>query len=286
MDEQEREDHQPTPARHLTPHLAAPAGETAHDPAHGPDERRYNRDFPWDEFDSESYWALNFKTLRDDDREIIEVIGDFFDAECAGRTGLHGIDVGPGANLYPALAMLPFCEEIRLHEFAASNVRWLRGEVTGFRAEWDPFWAVLAERPSYRAVADPRARLKEVARPYHDSVFELPSPNLPAATWDIGTMFFGAESMTTDLGEFDRALEGFAQALKPGAPYAVAFMMGSQGYWVGEIFYPAVSIYPEDVHRHLGRLSDALSVKVVGEDATLREGYHGMMIATGRTRGG
>ena len=74
----------------------------------------YNADYPWDEFDPEDYFAHNYASLRDDDREILEIVRSYF-ADQLGDLPMHslrGIDVGTGANLYPALAMLPFCEEI------------------------------------------------------------------------------------------------------------------------------------------------------------------------------
>jgi hypothetical protein len=37
-----------------------------------------NDSFPWDDFDSSYYYDHNYKVLRDDDRQIVEVVRDFF----------------------------------------------------------------------------------------------------------------------------------------------------------------------------------------------------------------
>lgn len=268
-------------------------------------EHIFNEDFPWDEFASEWYHHLNYANLRSDDREILCTVRDFFaDAHAADEPGRgwSGIDVGAGANLYPSLCMLPYCDRIRLHEFSASNVDWLKREIGGgFRASWDPFWEALRERAPYATIADPRGRLRSVADVIQGSVFpsapdgeaagdeNAPTRNvlhgLPPRSWDIGTMFFGAESMTTDLAEFNVAMRTFMHALRPNAPFACAFMMDSKGYRVGDEEFPAVAINVDDVTHCLSGLAYAVELKVTGLEADLRVGYGGMIVAVGRVLG-
>ncbi|CAM5649016.1 hypothetical protein SANTM175S_10556 [Streptomyces antimycoticus] len=65
-------------------------------------------------------------------------------------------------------------------------------------------------------------RFKEaVQEPVAGSLFDLCSG---AERWDLGTMFFVAESITTSLDEFRRGVGCFMSALNPGAPFAAAFM--------------------------------------------------------------
>lgn len=273
----------------------------------GEREHIFNEDFPWDEFASEWYHHLNYAKLRSDDREILCTVRDFFaEAHAADRPGAgwSGIDVGAGANLYPSLCMLPYCDRIRLHEFSASNVDWLKREIGGgYRPSWDPFWDALAEREPYAALTDPRERLRRIAEVRQGSVFPealVPDPNasngtdgptrnvlhgLPTRQWDIGTMFFGAESMTTDRAEFDVAMAQFMHALRPGSPFAAAFMMESKGYRVGDEEFPAVAINVDDVTECLDSLAYTVDIRVTGLEADLRVGYGGMIVATGRVNG-
>jgi hypothetical protein len=54
---------------------------------------------------------------------------------------LRGVDAGSGTNLYPALLMLPWAEQILLTNYSEGNVRWLQGQIaddTGPQA-WRPF---------------------------------------------------------------------------------------------------------------------------------------------------
>ncbi|MDQ7904272.1 SCO2525 family SAM-dependent methyltransferase [Phytohabitans sp. ZYX-F-186] len=243
-----------------------------------------NQDVNWDLFDSSAYWEANYKSLRDDDQQILSIMEDFF-TQLPPESRAKGVDVGPGANLYPALAMLPFCEEIVLWEHSAANVRWLRGELRSFRSTWDPFWRLVTRaRRSWfgeevpEGAIDPRSMLARVAEVRQGSVFDLPE-----AAFDVGTMFFVAESLTEDPKEFELATKRFVASLKPGAPFAAAFMEQSGGYDVGGYRFPAVPITIEDVEKCLQDIVDKPQVQPVASQKPLREGYSGgMILALGR----
>jgi hypothetical protein len=239
-----------------------------------------NADVDWNRFDPDWYGDHNYRRLRDDDCQIIELVRDFF-AGCAPAGG-HGIDVGAGPNLYPAMAMLPFCDRIELRDVSERNVAWLRQALTGYDASWDPFWAVYRDHPAYRTVTDPRTRLAQLCQVRRASLFDLP----PCA-WDLGTMFFVACSISTDRVEFQTSLDCFTAALRPGAPFAVAVMERSVGYDVHGAHYPAVWLEDADLRRALAATAHGVTVhRVVGE-VPLRDGYGGaMLLATGHAGAG
>src|SRR5690606_18943386 len=135
-----------------------------------------NVDCPWDQFDPEWYVDHNYGVLREDDKDILKWMRDFFVEFLGENRHYRGIDLGAGANLYPALAMLPFCDEITLVERGAANRRWLRREISGphgYRGTWDPFWETLAEAEPYARCADPRKALRDRARVQYGDVFQL-----------------------------------------------------------------------------------------------------------------
>lgn len=245
--------------------------------------RVLNREAPWDEFDSSSYFAHNYRELREDDREIVALVRDFFADHFAQHAAgdpapvRAGIDVGSGTNLYPALALLPWCERIRLFERAAPNVTWLARQVDQLGAHWEPFWRVLTDRPAYKAVPDPAAALRGKAVVEHGDLFRL-----PAERWDAGTMFFVAESLSTDRDEFETAVARFVDSLIVGAPFAMAFMENSTGYTVGDHEFPAYAVTKADVAQCLdGRAKVEISrIGIPGKPVRL--GYTGMLVACGQ----
>ncbi|MCE7011028.1 SCO2525 family SAM-dependent methyltransferase [Kibdelosporangium philippinense] len=253
----------------------------------GPRGVGHNADFDWDDFDPDAYYAHNYRQLRDDDRYIIERVRDHFaDAfgdQVPGRP-LRGIDVGTGSNLYPALTMLPFCAELTLFERSQNNVLWLKNqksnEFPSWVDSWCEFWKVLEQRKAYREVGDPPAELAARMEAIQGNVYELKAD----PPYDLGTMFFVAESITEEESEFRSGMDHFLDALRPGAPFAIAFMEHSSGYAVADLQFPATDIDRAKVDDCLkGRVQGKLLIERIGRgDKPVRNGYTGMLIALGR----
>ncbi|MFI5890381.1 SCO2525 family SAM-dependent methyltransferase [Actinoplanes sp. NPDC051513] len=242
-----------------------------------------NDDAPWDRFDSYEYYWHNYGRLRHDDALIIDIVADFF-VHCFDRSQpralAKAIDVGSGTNLYPALAMMPFSSRVTLFERSHTNRQWLIDALVKPQPTWrDEFWSAIAQnRPMYQKIKDPLDVLAGRAWVTKGNVFALQPEQ-----YDLGTMFFVAESITTRDDEFRRATLNFVDSLKPGSPFAAAFMCRSEGYFVGSTFFPACSIDDADVERCLAPVARISQIKRVDSD-DLRDGYSGMIIATGWKR--
>jgi NNMT/PNMT/TEMT family len=250
-----------------------------------------NADAQWNRFSTADYWRRNYHALQAEDREIIRLVSHFFIRAFADRPlARRGIDVGSGTNLYPALLMLPWAEQILLTDFSASNVDWLRRQLDDDSAlwTWGPFWDELQGAEGYNGIGEPRKQLREAcdSMPGCAGVEQRSVFALPRERWDLGTMFFLAESITEDPAEFRAAVARFVGALVPGAPFAAAFMAGSDGYPVADTRFPALPIAAGDVESHLAELgASKLSVELLRTEHRVRPGYEGMIVATGFTRG-
>jgi hypothetical protein len=240
---------------------------------------RSNAAYDWDDFDPEVYVKANYQELHDDDATILDMVGQYFEREASRTRGLQGIDVGAGANLYPTLAMLPYCESVTLFERSSANRNWLHRQRETYDDIWDPYWNILSKRETYQAI-EPRECFRQRITVRYGDILRPPGRE----RWGIGTMFFVAESITPQEREFYAALDNFVGRLKPGAPFAAAFMRESRGYRVAGIDFPAVSITPVDVEHRLEPLVDYLEVLPVVSSKPLREGYKGMILALGRKR--
>ncbi|MQY11114.1 hypothetical protein SRB5_12280 [Streptomyces sp. RB5] len=239
-----------------------------------------NREAPWDDFDSGSYVDHNYAKMWPVDRQIMELIRDFFAANHPSTVPAKGIDIGAGTNLYPAFGMLPWCDEIVLYERSARNVAWLRDEVRDYGSNWDQFWDVFRSAEAYAEVADPRTELPRRAIVTQGDLFEL-----DVTPRGMGTMFFVAESMSTSHQEFEDAVGCFMRVLAPGAPFAAAFMENSRGYEVGSQIFPACKIVQDDVEKALASYvrEGELELHRLGHGADpIRDGYTGMILACGR----
>ena len=235
----------------------------------------------WSDFDADEYWNINYSSVLPEDVEIIQCASKFLIEACGPPSrSKRAVDVGAGANLYPSLLMLPWAEHIVFTEYASPNIHWLAENLTDAPGEWQwqPFWDLIAARACYRAVAQPRPRLAAIHEIRTVSIFDL-----PPRTWDLGSMFFVADGMTTDEAEFEMAVRAFLGALKPGSPFMMAFMEGSSGYDVHGVRFPAVRVTPDSLDALLADLP-VTGTSVLRTDNSIRRvrhGYDAMLFVTG-----
>jgi hypothetical protein len=186
--------------------------------------------------------------------------------------------------------MLPWTEQILLTDLSARNVDWLRRQLADGNTAWtwQAFWDELHKAEGYDGIGAPHKQLWQACfrDPKCPGIEQRSVFGLPAEQWDLGTMFFVAESITEDPAEFRKAVAHFVGALKPGAPFATAFMAGSDGYTVAGTRFPALPVTPDDVKLYFTELGASnLSVELLRTEHRVRPGYERMIVATGFTRG-
>ncbi|MFF4903799.1 SCO2525 family SAM-dependent methyltransferase [Streptomyces sp. NPDC001260] len=242
---------------------------------------QHNADAPWDSFDPIAYVDHNYRDLQAEDAEILNILREHFGGHFRKQSlgPVYGIDVGAGANLYPAFSMMPWADEVTLFEHSPGNVKYLESQIDSYSDGWDPFWDALCEHEAYAAADfDPRERFRKVAKVEQGSIFGL---ERFGGRWSVGTMFFVAESMTADPEEFALGVERFMGALAPGAPFAAAFMEHSRGYPVGEHFFPACDVGETEVRESLEPFAGPFEVQRLKTEPGVRDGYSGMILAHG-----
>ncbi|MGW5771272.1 SCO2525 family SAM-dependent methyltransferase [Streptomyces longwoodensis] len=252
---------------------------------HTAEQPTLNKDVPWDSFDPGAYIGNNYLDMKAVDEEIVSRVRDHFSDRLRGSDRvLAGIDVGAGPNLYPSLAMLPWCKRITLLEWSANNIEYLERQRPSYDAHWEPFWKVLREDRAYRGF-DPKAYFRRAAEPVQGSLFDLCRKD---PQWDVGTMFFVAESITESLEEFRRGVSCFMHVLRPGAPFAAAFMEHSEGYRVGDLEFPAT--YEIDTTEVLTAFQEFAYIdkkdvhRMADVGHLVRHGHTGMILVCGRRK--
>jgi hypothetical protein len=247
-------------------------------------EAQLNAQVDWATLDADVYAGEHYERLRDDDRDIIARTSTFFEEALSGlrATWRRAVDVGTGANLYPAFASLPFARKVELIERSPQSVRWLRRQQDhGFAKNWDAFIDAYGDRPGYRHYFKQHRsreafRRKVVVR--EGSVFDL-----PVARWHMGTMFFTACSLSASRDEFGAAVHGFTRSLKRRAPFVAAFMTNSSGYEVQGRHFPAVPLAIDDIEAAFAGLVAEVTVTPIVSPVPVRDQV-GMALALGITR--
>jgi hypothetical protein len=252
--------------------------------------QRRNSDYPWDAFDTVEYFKHNYETMRGDDSQVLAFVRDYFarvSTSFGDRFDVRGIDVCAGPNLYPTLAMLPFCAEVTMYEYSRSNVAWLQQQKSSqwptWSTSWRDFWDLLCKDSVYANADQPDmpAELSRRVKIVHGNVFDLNGAQ--DRRYDIGTMFFGPESLSPQKAEFRSALDHLLDVLRPDAPFAVAFMEHSKGYPVAETVFPATDVGLDEILQCLnGRTWDLCYEHIDISDAPIRDGYTGMIVTCGR----
>jgi len=236
---------------------------------------------PWSDWDADGYAKVNYATVLPEDGEIIRFAAGFLVRAFSGRPPARGaVDVGAGPNLYPALLMMPWTRHIVFTEYAQTNIDWLIENLADAPGEWawQPFWDLIADLPGYVQVTRPRQRLAAGHEIVRRSIFDL-----PRNTWDLGSMFFVADGISSDEAEFESAVRCFLGALTPGSPFMMAFMEGSAGYDVSGVRFPAVKITRTSLDALLSTLP-VTGVSVLRTDNSVRpvrSGYDAMLLVTG-----
>ncbi|WP_189980017.1 SCO2525 family SAM-dependent methyltransferase [Streptomyces capoamus] len=245
-----------------------------------------NAEARWDSFDPVAYVRKNYRTVLPVDAEIMAIVRAHFSDHFRRLPGLRvrGIDVGAGANLYPSFMMLPWCDEITLLDRARPNLHYLQQQLGTHDHGWDAFWRELCPDDAYATLpGGPWERLREVARVEQGDLRALVDR---PEQWQLGTMFFVAESLSTAAEEFHEGVGCFLRSLEPGAPFAAAFMEHSEGCWVGETFFPACDVSEFDIRGSIEQFAEHLVIYRVGEPGEVRPGYTCMILACGFRRAG
>jgi SAM-dependent methyltransferase len=243
-----------------------------------------NEDFDWSHFDAEAYFQHYYgEPHPDDDQVIRRACAALIHAE-PKRRKLSVVDVGTGPNLFPMMLALPRASHLTAWEISDSNVAWLKSELAAdiMRPQWRHFWNVVVE--SYGSDGglpeDPRPRIRKIARIARGSVYELPERR-----WDAATMFFCAESITGDRGQFGRACASFSRCVRPGGTLVAAFLVGSSSYVVADRPFPILNISETEIHDVFASISREPQTERIGiVQREIRSGYSGMvfMVATAR----
>jgi hypothetical protein len=239
---------------------------------------RSNDSVSWDDFDPETYFQYYYGDPHSDDDQVVEAVCSFLSGLDVGE-GLDLVDVGTGPSLIPFLCALPKVRRLTAWEYSHSNVEWLRNEIgrAHVRPQFAHFWEVV--RRAYADASlpdDPAHRLREIATVRQGSIFDL-----PARTWDAATMFFCADSITSDKAEFMMACARFAGCVRPGGPLVAAFLVNASEMVVEDQDYPVMTLSAQDVMDAFSGLAADCHVSRIGvRGEEIRSAYSGMIFLT------
>lgn len=238
-------------------------------------DRRYNHDVAWDDFDTSEYVADNYATLHDFDRRIVTELSPYYRALPPGSLATS-LDVGTGPNLYPLMLVAAASRRLQALDHSAANVTYLQqASREGAGQGWASFWQLCRQlNPALPADLDEVLRGVAVRQ---GNAFDL-----PAARYDLVSMFFVAESVTGDPEEFRQLCRRFAGAAVPGGHLVAAFMAGMPQYELGGEVLPSLPLTEDTLEAVMRPVTRDLYVQRLPPDATLPYQHDGVLLLTAR----
>ncbi len=226
----------------------------------------------WEQFDPHIYINDNYSSIHDEDRQIIRRLVSFY----SSLSSLHlALEIGIGPNLYPVMAMLPFVKKVEGIDFSISNLKYLRRQLEEPDDNWYKFWE-LFKSLNRKYDIDLVKNLNRKVKIKKGSIYSL-----EASKYDLASMFFCAESITTEHDQFVVACNKFIKSVRAGGHLVAAFMENSQKYEVGTIEFPSYPVDTRLIRKIFGpQTNNLLVTRIPIARKPLRPGYTGMIFLT------
>lgn len=235
-----------------------------------------NNNYNWAEFDPHKYLAVNYAKILPPDKEIlIDLVKFYASADPKGKF----LEVGCGPNLYPVFAMLPFADSVDIIEYGIKNLFYLKEQKNNLDNIWGQ-WIDFLRKLSPVYSVDFAKQFNGKVNILQGSVFSLPQQ-----VYNVGSMHFVSESITTDLAEFNLANRKFLSSLKPGGLFVSSFMENSEGYTSPGKQFPAVAITGKDIKKSFKSYTKNLNIKkITANQGLVRKGHSGMLFVSGKVK--
>jgi len=227
---------------------------------------------PWNKFNPHTYIENNYSSIHDEDNLIIHRLVDHYLSLPKLKVAL---EIGVGPNLYPVMVMLPFVKKIECIDFSITNVIYLKKQLKKLANNWYQFWELMKSlNQKYKINLTENLKVKVKVK--KGDIYKL-SKN----KYDISSMFFCAESITTEHDQFVSACKRFIKSVKPRGYLVAAFMENSQSYKVGNVEFPSYPVNTQLINKvFMTETNDIVIKQIPLAKQPLRPGYTGMILLT------
>jgi hypothetical protein len=248
----------------------------------------------FDDFDPIHYVRENYgKRILPEDEELIRTTVLRLPKLIGNKVTRVAADVGAGPNFYTAMILAGLgANQVDLVDYSPANLAFMNAllgskdriyrnnqQSIDTHEPWAKFEKLIAEIGGEQ-FHDTFRRARSISQSERVSIYELPE-----GKYDIVLSFFVAESITTEEEECVRAFTSLINSLRDGGYFAIAVIVGSEGYSAGVgTHFPAVKLSVEDFRRIFGAIPGVtFEIYPTGQtDEPCREGYHGMAVIIGQ----
>jgi hypothetical protein len=204
-------------------------------------------------FHPKVYLNEYYSHLGDENRALLHFLSEAYAHIFTDIDAASILEFGGGPTIYQLISAAKYPVSIDFSDYLDENLNevraWLEEKPEMFL--WDQFVRYALKREGEcgdRRAIEQRKRLirNKVQRLiYCDAKKTDPLGAWRRSPYDIVSVNFVLESITTDMAEWDLLVDNVAPLVRPQGYLLMCAIMGATYYRVGEHFFPAVPITPE-----------------------------------------
>jgi hypothetical protein len=242
-------------------------------------------------FDPRAYLKEYYSHLGNENRALLHFLDESYARIFTEISAARMLEFGGGPTIYQLISAAKYAVSIDFSEYLDANLNevqlWLRDAQGQFF--WDSFIRYVLDRegvhPHPGAVAQRRQLIRsKIERLIYCDAKE-PDPLGPEfrSPYDIVSVNFVLESITTDMAEWNVFVEHVAPLVRPQGYLLMCAIMGASAYRVGQLYFPAVPISPEIMETKLKQqhFSIVLTHSIEAEHKD-EQGYDGIFMVLAR----
>ena len=201
-------------------------------------------------FNPQAYLQEYYSHLGEENRALLHFLHEAYACIFTETDSARILEFGGGPTLYQLISAAKYPVAIDFSDYLDENLReiqkWLQNQPGMF--SWDDYLRYVLDQEGVSSdvrARDQRAHLirTKVRRLLAcDAKQADPLGANYRARYDIVSVNFVLESITTDMVEWDRLIEHVASLVRPGGYLLMCAITGATSYRVGDRFFPAVPI--------------------------------------------
>ena len=238
-------------------------------------------------FDPRAYLREYYTHLGNENRALLHFLDEAYARIFTEMSAARMLEFGGGPTIYQLISAAKYAISIDFSEYLDANLNevqlWLRDAHGQFF--WDSFIRYVLDRegahPHPGAVAQRRQLIRSKIERliYCDATKSDPLGSEFRSPYDIVSVNFVLESITTEMAEWNVFVDHVAPLVRPQGYLLMCAIMGASAYRVGQLYFPAVPISPEIIETKLKQqhFSIILTHSIEAEHKD-KQGYDGIFM--------
>ncbi len=242
-------------------------------------------------FNPRAYLNEYYRHLGEENRELLHFLDEAYARMFTELDTARMLEFGGGPTIYQLISAAKYPVSIDFSDYLDANLNevqaWLQDTPEKFH--WDDFvrYVLYREGEATDLLAIEkrlqliRSRVKSLIR--CDAKKSDPLGSVYWSPYDIVSVNFVLESITTQMAEWSLLVDNVEALVKPQGYLLMSAIIGATHYRVGELFFPAVPISQKTIETKLKQKHFSIvCTRCIGAEHREKQGYDGIYMVLGR----